>query len=92
MDGIGSEIWKLLESPRPVSEICDIVRERYRVQRKRCEEDGLAYLEDPASDNTIKVVVTAALVFQPARADRACSRSLLLQRTQGTFALLARMK
>lgn len=59
LDAIGSEIWRLLESPRRVSEICGIMLERYDVERKQCEEDVLAYLNDLASDDTIRVVGSA---------------------------------
>ncbi len=63
LDAIGSEIWNLLESPRRVSEICKIMRERYDVEQKQCEEDVLAYLNGLAWDNTIKVVDNAGQVF-----------------------------
>jgi hypothetical protein len=56
LDSIGSEIWSLLENPRRVSEIRDIMMKRYDVQQEQCEEDILAYLNDLASDDTIKVV------------------------------------
>ena len=56
LDATGSEIWDLLENPRPVSEICEILMERYNVERERCQEDVLAFLNDMASDESIKVV------------------------------------
>lgn len=59
LDAIGSDIWRLLESPRRVSEICDIMRACYSVEQKRCEEDVLAYLHDLASDSTVRVVEPA---------------------------------
>jgi hypothetical protein len=59
LDTIGSEIWKLLENPRQVPEICRIMSERYDVEQKQCEEDVLGYLNDLASDTTIKVVDAA---------------------------------
>ncbi|MBF0510575.1 MAG: lasso peptide biosynthesis PqqD family chaperone [Deltaproteobacteria bacterium] len=59
LDVIGSEIWGLLESPRRVSEICGIMRGRYNVEQKQCEEDILTYLNDLASDNTITVINAA---------------------------------
>jgi hypothetical protein len=56
LDAIGTEIWRLLESPRKVSEICDEMMARYDVERDVCEKDVLAFLNDLASDNTIQVV------------------------------------
>ena len=56
LDSIGSEIWELLETPRRVSEVCDVLMERYDVDRPRCEKDVLVFLDDLASDETIKVI------------------------------------
>ena len=56
LDGIGSEIWRLIETPSRVSEICDVMMERYDVERETCERDVLLFLNDLASDDTIRVV------------------------------------
>ncbi|NWH03405.1 lasso peptide biosynthesis PqqD family chaperone [Desulfobacter latus] len=56
LDAIGSKIWELLEKPITVSEICDIMMSRYDVERDVCEKDVLSFLEDLASDNTIRIV------------------------------------
>ncbi len=56
LDGIGSEIWRLLESPLPVSEICDQMMARYHVEKDVCEKDVLAFLNDLVSDDTIRVL------------------------------------
>jgi hypothetical protein len=56
LDAMGSGIWDILKDPRPVSEICEILMERYEVERERCEEEVLAFLNDLASDGTIEVV------------------------------------
>lgn len=60
LDAIGSEIWRLLESPCRVSEICDRLVERYEVERDRCEGDVLAFLNELASDGTIRILPTPA--------------------------------
>jgi len=36
LDGIGSEIWGLLDSPLTVLEICDELMARYNVERDVC--------------------------------------------------------
>jgi hypothetical protein len=59
LDGIGSEIWKLLEKPMPVSEICETMMARYEVERDVCEKDVLAFLSDLASDDTIRIMADA---------------------------------
>jgi hypothetical protein len=59
LDSIGSEIWDMLKSPLRVSEICDVLIQRYEVGRIQCERDVLAFLNDLASDESIKVVDSA---------------------------------
>jgi len=56
LDEIGSEIWRLLETPKKVSEICDAMTVRYDVERTKCERDVLDFLNDLASDDTIRVL------------------------------------
>ncbi|WP_035241282.1 lasso peptide biosynthesis PqqD family chaperone [Desulfobacter vibrioformis] len=65
LDNIGSEIWRLIETPRRVSEICDAMMERYDVERETCERDVLLFLNDLASDETIQVVEKNDPVFSP---------------------------
>ena len=59
LDGIGSEIWQLIERPLRVSEICQKMMERYDVDRDVCEKDVLVFLNDLASDDTIQIVADA---------------------------------
>lgn len=59
LDAIGSEIWALLQSPRQVSEICALLLKEYQVERRQCETDVLAFLNDLASEHIIKVVNAA---------------------------------
>lgn len=56
LDAIGSVIWDILKEPRSVSDICEILMERYEVERDRCEEEVLAFLNGLASDEIIEVV------------------------------------
>lgn len=56
LDAIGSEIWEMLETPHRISQICEVLMERYDVERERCQEDVLALLNDLASDETINVL------------------------------------
>ena len=56
LDSIGSQIWHLLEKPRQVSEICEMMMDRYDVEKSICEKDILAFLNDLASDDTIQIV------------------------------------
>ena len=56
LNNVGSEIWRLLESPMKVSDICDKMEGRYNVDRQACEKDVLTFLNDLASDNIIRVL------------------------------------
>lgn len=55
LDTVGSEIWRLIETPKRVSEICDALMTRFDVEEERCQKDVLAFLSDLASDDTITV-------------------------------------
>ena len=55
LDAIGSEIWGLLEKPISVAEICDFLVSHYDVERRVCENDVLAFLEDLASNKSIRI-------------------------------------
>ena len=56
LDPIGSRIWVLLEQARPVSAICSLLLEGFEVEPSQCEHDVLAFLNELAQDNLIKVV------------------------------------
>ena len=56
LDEIGSRIWTLLEEPKKVSELCDILLEEFEVEREQCEEEVLAFLNEMASDDLIHIV------------------------------------
>lgn len=46
LDSIGTRIWSLIESPRSVQEICDIIEQEYDVQPAACEQAVLSLLQD----------------------------------------------
>ena len=56
LDKIGSEIWRLLEKPMRIADICSAMTVRFDVTKADCEKDVLAFLNDLASDNSIHVV------------------------------------
>ncbi len=59
LDEIGSRVWALIEEPRSVSELCDVLVEEYEVAREQCEQDVLAFLNELAEDNLVKVADTS---------------------------------
>lgn len=59
LDEIGSRIWSLIEQPRSVSELCDILLGEFDVEREQCERDVFAFLNKLAEDDLMKVVDAA---------------------------------
>lgn len=39
LDGVGQEIWSLLQEPRTVEELVDEIASRYEVEEERCRGD-----------------------------------------------------
>jgi hypothetical protein len=46
LDSIGTRIWAMLDRPRSVREICEVIQEEYEVQAPACEQAVLALLKD----------------------------------------------
>lgn len=44
LDGIGSRIWEMIESPRKVQEVVAVMLKEYDVGEKNCQQDVLAFL------------------------------------------------
>jgi len=45
LDAVGASVWKLVQKPRTVRDICDAIVEEYEVDAERCESDVLPFLE-----------------------------------------------
>ncbi len=46
MDPVGAAAWELMTAPIRVDRLCERLRERFDVERERCEADVLAFLVD----------------------------------------------
>ncbi len=55
LDALGTLIWGLLERPRGVSEVCEIIREKYEVDPLECEQAVLALLRDLIARGLVKI-------------------------------------
>jgi hypothetical protein len=51
----GARIWSLVQEPRPVSEIRDVLLSEYDVEPDRCERDLLTLLQRLADEGLIEV-------------------------------------
>ena len=56
LDDIGSRVWELLASPRTVSSVCYILVGEYDVTRDECEKDVLAWLNELADQNLVRII------------------------------------
>lgn len=56
LDRVGARIWALLQEPRTVTQIRDLILEEYDVDPERCESDLLKLLEDLEQQQLINVV------------------------------------
>jgi len=55
LDAVGARIWSLIQKPRTVNEIRDILLEEYEVEPERCERDLLVLLRRLADEGLIEV-------------------------------------
>ena len=55
LDPVGARIWSLIQEPRKVEEIRDILVSEYEVEQDRCERDLIALLQGLADEALIEV-------------------------------------
>jgi Coenzyme PQQ synthesis protein D (PqqD) len=56
LDGVGSEIWNMIEQPRRVRDICAQLVGRYEVEPQTCEDDLLKFLYELLDYGLIRLV------------------------------------
>jgi hypothetical protein len=54
-DKIATHIWKLVETPKTVSELCEILISEYNVDAQTCEHDVLDLLEELCAEGLLVV-------------------------------------
>lgn len=55
LNAVASRVWALLQQPRSVGDIRDVLTEEYEVDPEQCEKDLQALLEDLAGKGLIEV-------------------------------------
>lgn len=58
LDAVGTRIWKLLQEPRSVREICNTVLDEFEVDPDRCQRDLLELLARMKAEGLIEVTET----------------------------------
>ena len=56
LDEVGSQIWKLIEMPRTLAEICDELHGVFDVERPQLERDVVAFVSRLLDERLIEVV------------------------------------
>jgi hypothetical protein len=55
LDAVGARIWSLIQEPRTVEEIRDVLVSEYEVEPDRCEGDLIALLRRLADEGLVEV-------------------------------------
>lgn len=55
LDAVGARIWSLIQEPRTVREIHDIIISEYEVEAHRCKHDLVMLLQDLAEQELIEI-------------------------------------
>ncbi len=55
LDAVGARIWDLIQKPKTIEEIRDVLLDEYEVGPDRCESDLIALLQRLASEGLIEV-------------------------------------
>ncbi len=56
LNTVGTSIWKLIQEPRTVKKIRDVLVDEYDVEPKRCEKDILELLQELSTHGLIEIV------------------------------------
>lgn len=54
LDAVGARIWNLIQEPKAVNEILDVLLDEYEVEPEHCERDLLALLEKLVAENLVE--------------------------------------
>lgn len=61
LNSSGARIWNLVQQPRKVSEIRDVICKEYDVEPDRCEIDVLGLLQQLAAKGLVELLATACV-------------------------------
>ena len=55
LDAVGARVWSLIQEPKTIGEIRDVLLSEYEVERDRCERDLIALLQRLADEGLVEV-------------------------------------
>jgi hypothetical protein len=56
LEGVGGDVWELLQQPITLQEICTEILQRYDVEPSACENDVTALITELISEGLVKVI------------------------------------
>lgn len=56
LNSVGTQIWQLLDRPKCLAEICDVLVERYDVERETCQSEVGVLVEKLVDAQILEVV------------------------------------
>jgi hypothetical protein len=56
LEGVGGRIWKLLEEPRTVSELCAALQQEFDVDAEVCRADVVEFVTEMARERLLVIV------------------------------------
>lgn len=60
LDEIGAEIWRLIEIPMTVRQVCDRLLETFEVAPEQCQTDVLKFLNEIHGQGLVQVISVSA--------------------------------
>jgi hypothetical protein len=55
LDGVGTRIWNLIQQPRRIAEVRDLVSQEYEVEASRCQSDLLDLIKQMHAEGLIEI-------------------------------------
>jgi len=55
LNAVGNRIWSLIQEPKTVAEVRDVILEEYTVEAEKCEREVLALIQKLADEGLIEV-------------------------------------
>jgi hypothetical protein len=55
LDEVGARVWTLIQSPKTVDEVLQVLLDEYEVEPGRCEQDLISLLQSMADEGLIEV-------------------------------------
>lgn len=55
LDAVGARVWELIQEPKSVDDVLDILLNEYEVDKERCREDLVTLLQDLEKHDLVEI-------------------------------------